>query len=351
MNTSRKKLLVAASSLAGLILVLVWSQGGFHSKIPGGVTPVGEKPETPKTVTVETVTAAGTVTVPGTVISRDTASVASRIQGYVVELLADAGDAVKKGQVLVRIDTKEMAERLDQAKANLESAKADLVRARNDFERFKNLFEKESLAKKDYDEALAKYEVAKAAEQRAQASVEEAKTLMSYGQVTAPFDGVVSERMVNLGDLATPGRTLMMVYAPGTLELVASVGEQYAPYLNVGSPVQLSAPSINMTMKSALREVVPQRDEKTRTITVKAPLAEAPGLGPGLYGSLSFETTASAVIAVPEKAVRTVGQLESVRVLEGDSVKIRHVKTGRRLADGKVEIISGLNAGERVVVE
>ena len=93
---------------------------------------------------------------------------ASRVQGYVVELNVDAGDHVKKDQVLLRLDSKEMVEREAQAKAALESAKADLVKARNDFERYKVLFEKQSVAKKDYDDALARYEVAQAAEARAQ---------------------------------------------------------------------------------------------------------------------------------------------------------------------------------------
>jgi RND family efflux transporter MFP subunit len=349
MIMTRKKLLTAAISLVGLIIVLVWAQGGFHSKIPGGTSPIPEKPAEVKTVTADVTTAAGAVTVSGTVVSKDTAKVASRIQGYVVELLVDAGDTVKKDQVLLRIDTKEMSERLDQSKANLESAKADLVKTRNDFERYKLLFESQSIAKKDYDDSLAKYEMARAAEQRAQAVVEEAKTMMSYGVVTAPFDGIVSERDVNVGDLATPGRTLLTLYKPGALELVAPVPEQYAPYVKVGSPVKLAVPSINLIRESAVREVVPQRDEKTRSITVKAPLPEAHGLGPGLYGAMRFDTATSQVIVLPEKAVRIVGQLESVKVIQDGAIQVRHVKTGRNLGDGRVEIISGLAPGEKVV--
>lgn len=346
---TRQKVLAAAIALIGLIIVLVWVQGGFHSKIPGGTSPVPEKSASVKTVPAEITNTAGAVTVSGTVVSKDTARVASRIQGYVVELLVDAGDTVKKDQVLLRIDTKEMAERLDQSKANLESAKADLVKTRNDFERYKLLFESQSIAKKDYDDSLAKYEMARAAEQRAQAVVEEAKTTLSYGVVTAPFDGIVSERDVNVGDLATPGKTLLTLYKPGTLELVVPVPEQYAPFMQAGSPVKLSVPSINLFQASTVREVVPQRDERTRSITVKAPFSEAPGLGPGLYGTMRFDTATSQVIVVPEKAVHKVGQLESVKVLQDGVVQIRHVKTGRNLGDGRVEIISGLAPGEKVV--
>lgn len=348
----KKKILIAVVSLAGLILALIWVQGGFHSRVPGGITPSPKGSQTaPKTATAETIRTTGEVTVSGTVASREIARVASRVLGYVVELDVDVGAQVQKGQVLLRIDTKELAEKEAQAKAALESARADLVKARNDFERYKVLFEKEAVAKKDYDDMLARFETAQAAEQRAAAALDEAKTMLSYGIVTSPFDGIVSERTVNVGDLATPGRGLLSVYMPGTLELVAPVGEQYAPYINVGTAVIVAVPSADVKQPSSIREVVPQRDEKTRSITVKAPLAQSSGLGPGLYGTLTFQTRASEVIVIPKSAVHVVGQLETVRVLDNGAVRIRNIKTGRTLSDDKVEILSGLNAGEKVVVD
>jgi RND family efflux transporter MFP subunit len=347
---TRRKILTATIAVVGLIIVLIWSQGGFHSKVPGGrTTHESEKASALKTAKAEMMRTSGQVTVSGNVASRETARIAAKVQGYVVELNVDAGDKVKKGQVLLRIDSKEMMEREAQAKAALESARADLVKARNDFERYKALFEKESVAKKDYDDALTKYETSQAAELRARAFLDEAATMLSYATVTAPFDGIIGERNVNLGDLATPGRTLFSVYTPGSVELVAAAGEQYDRYLGIGATISVAVPSLGLKQASTIREVVPFRDEKTRTITVKAPLQEVPGLVPGLYGTLSFDTKASEVIVVPSSAVNTVGQLESVRVLDNGQVKTRHVKTGRKL-DDKVEILSGVTAGEEVVV-
>ena len=349
---TRKKILTAAFVLIGLILILVWTQGGFHSKVPGGTrSPAAKAASGLKTAKAETGHTGGEVTVSGAVVSRETAKVAARVLGYVVELKVEAGDAVKKGQVLLRIDAKDMVEREAQARAALDSARADLTRTRNDYERYKLLFEKESVAKKDYDDALARYEVGQAAEKRAAAALEEAKTQLSYAVVTAPFDGIVATREVNLGDLATPGKELLSIYMPGALELVTAIGEQYAPYLRSGTPVTISIPSAKFEQATTIREVAPQREEKTRTITVKAPLSEHPGLYPGLYGTLTFKTVASDVVLIPSEAVQTVGQLESVKVVEDAVVKIRHVKTGRKLSNGKVEIISGLNPGEEVAVK
>jgi len=347
----KRKLLLAGLFVGGLILVLIWMQGGFHSKAPGGETPIPEKKEGAlRTVKVETSHSTGQVSVSGTVVSRETASIASRSGGYVIEINAEAGDRVKKEQVLLRIDSKELAEREAQAKAGLESAEADLVKADRDFERFKYLYEKEAVAKKELDDATARYEIAKAARQRAKAALEEAATMLSYTVVTAPFGGVIAERNVNVGDLVTPGRPLFSIYMPGTAEMVAAAGEQYAPYLKEGTSVTVKIPSIDLQQDSKIREVVPQRDVKSRTVTVKAPIAETPGLGPGLYGTMTFNTLTSEVIMIPYSAVKVVGQLETVRVLEGGVVRVRHVKAGRRV-NGKVEILSGLNEGDEVVID
>jgi len=349
---SMKKFIPALIAVAVLVIGLVWMQGGLHTKVPGGRVENKHSPgASVKTATVEKAMLKAEVTVSGTVGARDIARVASRINGYVTEIKVDAGDRVRQGEVLLRIDTKELGEREAQAAANLESAKADLLKARNDFERFRTLFEKESVSKKDYDDAQAKYDMSLAAEARAKAALEEARTMLSYGVVTAPFDGIVSDRNVNVGDLAGPGRHLVSVYRPESVELIASAGEQYAPFLVEGTQVYVEIPSLRAQQATKVREVVPQRDEKTRTVIVKVPLKEAEGLMPGLYGTMTFQTDVSESISVPRETVRTIGQLETVRVLENGQVRVRHVKTGRSLSDGRVEIISGLQPGEKVVME
>lgn len=348
----KKKIVLGISFLIGLTVVLIWMQGGFHSKVPGGVTLRAEK-QAPslKTVKVQTFETRGEVTGSGTVSSKDTAIIAARILGPVIELNVDAGDKVKKGQILAKIDTKEQQEKVAEAEAALLSAKADSSTAEADFRRYKALYETGSISQQDLDHARTKYETAQASLDRAQAALDQARTSLSYGTVTAPFDGIVAQRHVNLGDLATPGRPLLTLFIPGSVELVAAVGEQYASFLKEGAPVTVKVPSIELVQSSKIREVVPQRDVKTRTITVKAPLAQAPGLEPGLYGTLTFHTLSSPTLAVPKEAVQTVGQLESVRVFEDGTIKTRYVKTGRTLKGSMIEIISGLDPGEEVVLQ
>jgi RND family efflux transporter MFP subunit len=349
---TKKKVITALSAFALLLVTLLWIQGAFHHKVPPGNVELPKiEHGSIKTVKAEKIESAGDITVSGTLVARETARIASRILGYIIELNVDAGSKVTEGQVLLRIDTKEMKERLAQSEAAWESARADLVKARNDYERYKGLYDKESVSKKDLDDFTARYETAQAAENRTKAAVDEARTLLSYGTVTSPFDGIVLEKLVNVGDLASPGKPLLSVFKPGTLELVAAVGEQYAPYLREGSQVTVQVTSAGVNEAARIREVVPQTDEKTRTITVKAPVKDKDGLVPGLYGTLTFGTRSSPVIVVPRAAVRVVGQLETVKVLVNGRETIRQVKAGRLLEGGMLEILSGVNPSEEIVLE
>jgi RND family efflux transporter MFP subunit len=257
---------------------------------------------------------------------------------------------VTNGLILLRIDSREARERQAQAGAALESANAEAVKLEKDLERYKTLFATQSVAKKELEDVQARHDMAKAAQQRATAALEEAATQVSYSDVIAPFDGIVSDRFVNKGDHVAPGKPLFNVYDPSSLELVAQAGEQYAAYLKEGATVTVKVQSIGLDQKSTIREVVPQRDERSRTISVKAPLPGGVTCAPGLYGTLTFDANVSESLSIPWTAVKMVGQLETVRVLDGDRTTVRQIKTGRRVGD-KVEVVSGLSPGEQVVVE
>jgi RND family efflux transporter MFP subunit len=341
------KKVLRAAFIAGLIALLSLSVIGFVHRTRGE----GLSKHAWKTVKVETVKTGGEVTVSGTVIAKETAVVSSRISGYVKSLKVDAGDHVKAGQELLSIDTTELEDQKAQAEASLESAKADLANAKVNLDRYKPLFKSRAISKQQFDEIQTHYDVALAAEQRASAALDQVKTQLTYGTVTAPFAGIIGSRTVNVGDLAMPGQPLLTVYMPGTLELVVPVAEQFARYVKEGTHVEVNVPSLGMKQSTSIREVVPQTNEQTKTITVKAPLSDAPGLSPGIYGTLTFDTLTSEVTAVPQQAVQTVGQLQSVRVLKDGQVETRYVTTGRRLKGGKIEILSGLKPGERVVME
>lgn len=341
-----KKILLAA----GFSAVVATMAVGFHitAKAEDSPSPISDRHV--KTVPAETVPIKREVTVSGEVVARQTALISAQVSGYVADLRVSPGDQVTAGQVLLRIDTKELAEREAQAKAALDEAKANLAYAKKNFDRYTPLFKARAISGQQYDNIRTQYEVAQASEQRAQAAVKESEKQLSYGRVRSPFDGIVGDRSINLGDLVMQGQPLLSVYMPATLELVAPVGEEYARYVRPETQVDVRVPSVGFDQTARIRELVPQTNEQARTITVKAPLSGSPGLSPGLYGTLSFHTTTSEVIAVPSSAVQMVGQLESVRVLRNGRVEAVYVRTGRRLNGGKIEILSGLKAGDPVVI-
>ncbi|MFH1116267.1 MAG: efflux RND transporter periplasmic adaptor subunit [Pseudomonadota bacterium] len=347
----KKKLFLGGLFLVILILVLVWMQGGFHKKVPGGRSVPREGPAKGlRTMEIAAGISKGEVTVTGTVAARETARIAAKLQGFIVEIKVDAGDKVKKDEVLLRIDDREIKEQVVQAEALLNTAQANLSESERDFNRYKKLFEEHAVSQQQFDRSRTAYDVAQAGVGRTKARLEEVRAQLSYTVVRSPFDGIVGERKVNVGDMVTPGQYLLNVFQPGTVELVAPVGEQYAPKVKENTPVLVKFPSLGLERQSTIREVVPVRDEKTRSITVKVPLKDQPGLEPGLYGTLTFGTGDSTVVLIPKTAVRTVGQLETVRVLEDGEVKTRHVKTGRT-KDDAVEVLSGLKPGEKLVVQ
>ncbi len=304
-----------------------------------------------KTVQAEVLQTQGEITVSGVVTPKENAIISARISGFVTEIDVNAGNTVKAGQRLLTIDTKELVEAEIGAKAALESAKADLDNAKRDLDRYGPLLESKAISKQQYDEITRKYEVGQATYQRAQSALDQARIQLSYGDVAAPYDGVIADRTVNVGDFVQPGRRLLTMYAPGSLELAAPVAEQYARYIQEGTKVTAHIPSLELTKSTYIREVVPQTSDQTKSILVKAPLPDVQTLLPGVYGTLTFATVSSKVIAVPADAVQSYGQLEIVKVLRNGRIDARYVRTGKQLPDNRVEVLSGLEPGESVVVE
>ncbi|MEJ2716547.1 MAG: efflux RND transporter periplasmic adaptor subunit [Deltaproteobacteria bacterium] len=349
---NKKKLAMAAGLLGGLIVLIVWIQGGFLSKIePGTIALLKGRLSGVRTVPVKMMREMGNVTVSGTVEARRAADISSRISGYILALKVHEGDHVKKGEELLRIDTRALKEQADRAQAALDKALADVANAQRNYHRYKALLQESAISVQAFDDIQTSYEVAKAAVEQNRAAVEQARTQLRYGTVRSPFNGIVSKRVANIGDLAEPGRTLLSVYKPDTLELVAAPAERYSPYLNPGTRVVVDVPSLHLKQTSFIREVVPQRNPEARTITVKAPLPHAKDLMPGTYGTLTFATRHSEALVIPAKAVVTTGQLKNVKVLKNGMVEARYVKIGRHLGKNEVEVLSGLKLGEKVVIE
>jgi RND family efflux transporter MFP subunit len=179
--------------------------------------------------------------------------------------------------------------------------------------------------------------------------VEESKVFLDYATITAPFSGIVVDKQVEPGDTATPGQTLLTLYDPDQMQLVANVRESLALKLKVGQQLPAKLEAFDYTCNATVREVVPQADAASRSFQVKVSGPCPPGIYSGMFGRLMLPLGDETLVVIPAGAVSRVGQLTLVEVVEGDELVRRHIQLGRQL-DGNYEVLSGLKAGERIVV-
>jgi RND family efflux transporter MFP subunit len=243
---------------------------------------------------------------------------------------------VKAGQILATIDAREVQARLDQTQAVRQQAEADL-------KRYASLLEQKILAQSEFDTAQARFRVADAA-------VREAETLLGYTKVIAPFDGLITRKHADVGDLATPGKPLLEMEDPTALRLEADVPEAAVGRLKLGDRLLVRISSVSDSLEGVVSEISPAADPNSRTFLVKCDLPSVADLRTGQFGRVAIPVGQTSALRVPASATLQRGQMELLFVVADGHAQLRIVKTGKRVGD-EVEVVSGLNAGEQVVVE
>ena len=281
---------------------------------------------------VELETMAATEEVVGTVRSKQRAVVEAKVSGRVLEYTATPGAMVKAGDLLARLDVQEIQAKVDQARAMLDQAKRD-------FDRQKQLIASNATTRQEFDAADARVKIGTGA-------VSEAETMLSYAKVTAPFDGVVTRKLADVGDLAMPGKPLLEIEAPTSLRFEADLPEAILDRVTLGQkmPVRLA-----QTVEGTVSEISPVADPVSRTFNVKLDLPPTAGLRTGQFGRVLVPAAEVKLLMVPQGAVLKRGQMEIVFVARDGKAALRLVKTGKGLGD-RVAVLSGLEQSEQVVV-
>jgi RND family efflux transporter MFP subunit len=346
------KAIAAAASVLGLILLLLYMEGaiGGHKVAPGHSAAEAGGAAGGATAVAEEREIADVVDWPGTVTARLSAEVAPTVMARVLEVRVQAGSAVRRGDVLAVLDARDLAARRQQAEAAVTAAEAQARQAAADLGRARQLFAKQALTRQDLDAAEARAATARAQAAQARDALAEVRVRLGETEVRAPFDGVVAARLVDPGDTAGPGAPVALLQDPSTLRLEADVSEHCAAPLAIGSelPVRVGTPPVELVAR--IEELAPVADPTSRTRHVKAVLPPDPTLRPGAFASLRLACGAHRAVVVPQTAVRRAGQLETVRVVVDGVPLVRSVRTGKPV-DDQVEILSGLHAGDLVVVE
>jgi RND family efflux transporter MFP subunit len=308
----------------------------------------------------------------GTVRARTAAVLSAKVMGYVREVRVAVGDRVAAGRVLVVLDSRDLEAGYKQAEAArnearsalpevenaIAAAKANLELAEVTFKRMQGLFEKRSVSNQEFDEAqmrvkvaranyemaLAKREQLKSKIAQADQGVESASVMRSYAELAAPFDGIVTEKNAEPGNLAAPGQPLVTIERAGGYRLEAAVQE--STVIRPGQKASIEV--LGTTIEGRVSEIVPAVDAASRTFIAKIDLPASPQLRSGVFGRARFSQGERQAIAVPPEAVVERGQVASVYVADGGRARARLVTLGQRTANG-IEILSGLSGGERVI--
>ena len=179
---------------------------------------------------------------------------------------------------------------------------------------------------------------------------DEAQTALSYSKLTAPIAGRIVERLADPGDTTRPGEPLLRMYDPATLRLEASVRESVASKLAKGQSLVAEIDALKKRYPAVVDEIVPSADPGSRSFLVKVSLTDGAGLYPGMFGRLMIPIGQIEKVIIPLEAVTRVGQLDFVVVKTQHGAVRRYVRLGERSPDERVEIISGLAAGDQIFI-
>lgn len=278
------------------------------------------------------------VEVTGQVIPIFQAILSSRIQGTIDKLLVREGTQVFKGQLLIKLDSRDVQADLARAEAEVENAKAQL-------DRMKTLYAKDAVSRQEMENATRTYKVA-------QANRKAVLAQLSYTVVKAPFDGMITEKKVEAGELASPGQPLLKMEDSRQLRLETTVAEGDLKSVSLGDKIPILIDALGVqTLRGIVSQILPAGDPHTHTFTVKVDLPITPGLKSGMFGRLQLDKGVTQTMLVPASVIVERGELTSVFVVGADSIgRLRWVKVGRRF-DTQIEILSGVNVGERVLLE
>lgn len=382
-NESKRyyKILSLIGGVVVLIALILYTGGFFRT---GLIEPELLKTAETEKIPPERITYAVVEQIPewyeavGTVHSKTETHISAQITGRILKVVVRPGDKIKKGAPLIYLDNREFQARLDQTRQGLEVARAKkdqagqalvaaqalFAQAESHYKRIKTYFDQEAATKNDLEQAEASYKQAKAGVKRAQKGmvaakagvqqakkvVEEARVARGYTKISAPEAGEVAKRLAEPGDLAWPGKSLLVMHAPGALRLEAHVREGLIKKVLPGSQLQVAINALNATLDGTVEEVIPAADPLSRTFLVKVAIPAITGLYPGMFGRLLVPLGKRQAVVVPAKSVYRIGQMEVVKVEKEGRWCDCFVKTGKEI-DGKVEILSGLNGDEKIALK
>lgn len=323
----------------------------------------------PETVSNIAIITAQKATVPdwleavGTVRAVQTSQLASQIMGTIVSIRTREGERVEKGQVLVVIDDSQLRAAVEQATATEMAAQNQVSATESEYalaaitmKRYQPLSEKQIVSPQEFDQiktrlqsAEARRDMARAGLAQASAALAQAKTLLGYTQLRAPFAGVITERKADRGTLASPGMPVLTLEDTRNYRMEVTVDQSDVHTVRIGqsAPVNIDALG-SEEITGRVAQIVPAADPGSRSFLVKIELPKDAHLRSGLFGRARFVRGERSALFIPRAAVVERGQLQGVYVLDSEQIAGLHYVTLGRTSGQQVEVLSGLESGERI---
>ncbi|HSQ77702.1 MAG TPA: efflux RND transporter periplasmic adaptor subunit [Nitrospirota bacterium] len=289
------------------------------------------------TLTVEPKTIDMMVSAAGTLTSKNTSVLSSKVMGKVVALTVTEGDYVTRGKLLIRIESNEISAQAYQAQAAYNNAKLQ-------YDRIKRLFDEKAATQMEMEQATLGFESARA-------GLNAARAMESYTIITAPISGQIMEKRINLGEMALPGQPILKIEDNNNLRLEATVKEQDIRFVQPGGPVTVQIDALpGREIKARVAQVVPTADIRTHSFVVKIDIPGDKSLITGMYGKALFSTGKRDAILVPKTSIVDLSGITGVYIVSAEGTAVfQMIQLGEDRGDS-VEAATGLKAGDKVVV-
>jgi len=273
-------------------------------------------------------------TTSGAVASDHRVSISAQISGYIKAMNVREGDKVTAKQILVQIDPTDAKQAYLQAQADLKDAQADL-------KRFQELAASGAISSQKVDKAKLRYDVAKA-------NVARARNQLSYAEVRSPVDGVVVEKRLSIGDLASPGMPILAIEDPNSLLVSTYVSENYVSKIHEGDAVDITIESLHKTFEGTVRQVVQAADPVSHQFLVKVALQPSADIHPGMFAQAGFRVGERDAISIPKHVIMEHSGLNAVYIVDQDGLaQYRLIRLGATRGN-QVEVVSGLHDGDTI---
>jgi RND family efflux transporter MFP subunit len=266
------------------------------------------------------------------------ATVGAQIAGRIVDVRFDAGQTVKKGAVLMRIDGRE-AEEAERAAA------AQYANAKLNFERSQQLKDQKFVSQSAVDKARAELDTAAANRQATSAG-------RSHATIVAPLTGIIARRHAEMGDMAIPGKPLFTIYEPGALRVSASVPQYRLREIRAVKAARVEFPELGKWVDAGSITLLPTADTSTHVSQVRVALPAMTDVTPGMFARVHFVIGQSKKLTVPVAAVLRRGEVAAVYVrLPDQRLSLRQLRLGEAVGASEIEVLAGLSAGDKVITD